>query len=70
MSGKILYIRGYKPNGAVIIILTRWHEDDLAGRLLNPEYGEVEDWDIIRLPAIAEENHLLGRAVGEPLFPE
>ena len=29
--------------GAVIIILTRWHEDDLAARLLNPEYGKVED---------------------------
>ena len=27
--------------GAVIIILTRWHEDDLAARLLNPEYGKV-----------------------------
>lgn len=33
--------------GAVIIILTRWHEDDLAARLLNPEYGKVEDWKII-----------------------
>ena len=38
--------------GAVIIILTRWHEDDLAARLLNPEYGKVEDWDIISLPAV------------------
>ena len=64
-----LYTR-LQPNGSVIIILTRWHEDELAGRLLNPEYGEVEDWDIIRLPAIAEENDLLGRAVGEPLWPE
>lgn len=64
-----LYTR-LQPNGSVIIILTRWHEDDLAGRLLNPEYGEVEDWDIIRLPAIAEENDLLGREVGEPLWPE
>ena len=64
-----LYTR-LQPDGAVIIILTRWHEDDLAGRLLNSDYGEVEDWDIIRLPAIAEENDLLGRAVGEPLWPE
>ena len=64
-----LYTR-LQPDGAVIIILTRWHEDDLAGRLLNPEYGEVEDWDIIKLPAIAEENDLLGREIGEPLWPE
>ncbi len=64
-----LYTR-LQPDGAVIIILTRWHEDDLAGRLLNPEYAPVEDWDIIRLPAIAEENDLLGREIGEPLWPE
>ncbi len=64
-----LYTR-LQPDGAVIIILTRWHEDDLAGRLLNPDYGLVEDWEIIRLPAIAEENDLLGREIGEPLWPE
>ena len=49
---------------------TRWHEDDLAGRLLNPEYGEVDDWRIISIPAIAEENDLLGRQPGEPYWPE
>ena len=58
------------PGAAVIIILTRWHEDDLVGRLLNPEYGEVEDWEILNLPAIAEEDDLLGREVGLPLWPE
>ncbi len=47
-----LYTRLH-PGGSVIIILTRWHEDDLAGRLLNPDYGEVEEWEIIRLPAEA-----------------
>lgn len=56
--------------GAIIIILTRWHEDDLAGRLLNPEYGKVEDWKIISLPAIAEgSSDLLGRKEGEALWP-
>lgn len=49
---------------------TRWHEDDLAGRLLNPEYGEVDDWTVIKLPALAEENDLLGRQEGEALWPE
>ena len=57
--------------GAVIIILTRWHEDDLAARLLNPEYGKVEDWKIISLPAICEdpESDPVGRKQGEALWP-
>ncbi len=60
-----------QAGGAVIIILTRWHEDDLAARLLNPEYGKVEDWKIISLPAVCEdeENDALGRSVGETLWP-
>ncbi len=56
------------PGGAVIIILTRWSEDDLVGRLLEEE---GEKWDVISLPAEAEEdNDLLGRKIGEPLWPE
>ena len=57
--------------GAVIIILTRWHEDDLAARLLNPEYGKVEDWKIISLPAVCEDpgTDPLGRMEGEALWP-
>jgi len=60
------------PGASVIIILTRWHEDDIVGRLFNPEYNEggVEDWVVLNLPAIAEENDLLGREIGEPLWPE
>jgi len=57
------------PGGAVIIILTRWHEDDLAARLLNPEFGKVEDWKILSLPAICDkEDDLLGRKIGESLW--
>jgi predicted phage terminase large subunit-like protein len=55
---------------SVIIIATRWHHDDLVGRLLNAEYAAVDDWTIISLPAIAEQNDILGRAVGEPLCAE
>ena len=60
-----------QAGGAVIIILTRWHEDDLAARLLNPEYGKVEDWEILSLPAICEDQatDLLGRNQGEALWP-
>jgi predicted phage terminase large subunit-like protein len=54
-------------NGKVILIMTRWHEDDLAGRLLSQE---PEKWNYVNLPAEAEENDVLGREVGEALFPE
>lgn len=57
-----------EPGGSIIIVQTRWHNDDLAGRVQR-EQAE-EGWDVVSLPAIAEEDDLLGRAVGEPLWPE
>lgn len=56
------------PGGAVIILMTRWTDADLVGFVLK-EHSH-EGWTIINLPAIAEEEDLLGRAVGEPLWPE
>ena len=65
-----LYTR-LEPGGAIILIQTRWHEDDLAGRILNEMYQEDgEQWEIISIPAIAEPNDVLGRQVGDPLWPE
>lgn len=60
---------------SVIIIQTRWHEDDLVGRLTDPKnahYNEEEasSWKIINIPAIAEENDALGRPPGKALWPE
>ncbi|MDP4120866.1 MAG: phage terminase large subunit [Bacillota bacterium] len=58
--------------GSIIIILTRWHEDDLAGRLIK-ESGDNPDekWEIINLPAICEyQNDVLGRQIGETLWPK
>lgn len=53
--------------GKVIIIQTRWHEDDLIGKLLS----EFSDMCMqIHIPLEAEENDVLGRAVGDALFPE
>lgn len=71
-------------HGAIILIMTRWHEADLAGRLLLHQPGQ---WTVLRLPAVAENQeerdarnikmHLpagqadpLGRAPGEPLSPK
>jgi hypothetical protein len=64
---KVIYTR-LAPGAIVIVIHTRWDEDDLIGWLLT-EHGE-EGWCVINLPAIAEENDLLGRRAGEPLWPE
>lgn len=54
-------------DGSVIVIMTRWHEDDLAGRLIKEQ---KLPWNEIRIPAIAEENDLLGREIGQALAPE
>lgn len=53
--------------GKIILIMTRWHEDDLAGRLIKrlPDMCKV-----INIPLEAEENDILGREVGAALFPE
>lgn len=53
------------PGAAEILIQTRWHEDDLAGRALNHS-----KWHVISLPAIAEPGDQLGRAVGDPLWDD
>jgi predicted phage terminase large subunit-like protein len=47
------------PGGAVVVILTRWHEDDSAGRLLE---AEGEQWTVLSMPAI--------NTAGEALWPE
>ncbi|MBQ8851261.1 MAG: phage terminase large subunit [Oscillibacter sp.] len=50
----------------VILIMTPWHEDDLAARMLKSEAHVT----LLRLPVEAEEGDLLGRRPGEPLCPE
>jgi len=57
-----------EPGAAVILIMARWHEDDLAGFLLREEPGE---WRVLRLPAVADDvDDPLGREMGAPLWPE
>jgi predicted phage terminase large subunit-like protein len=64
-----LYTR-LKPGGRIVLIQTRWHEDDLAGRILAEMEAGGDQWDVISLSAIAEEDDPLGRFFGEPLWPE
>lgn len=47
------------PGGAVVLIQTRWHEDDLAGRLLEAESKGGDKWDVVSLPAIDSDNNAL-----------
>jgi predicted phage terminase large subunit-like protein len=54
-----------KPNAALVLIQTRWHEDDLAGRILASEGNE---WQVINLPMLAKESDPLGRQVGAMLW--
>ncbi len=48
---------------------TRWHEDDLAGRILKQMERGGEQWEVVRFPAVAEEDELY-RLKGEALHPE
>lgn len=52
------------PQGRVVVIQTRWHEDDLSGRLLEAMEADGDQWDVLSLPAIIE-----GRALWEDRFP-
>ncbi len=50
-----------EPGAAIIVIQTRWHEDDLSGYILGKESEEPENWHIVHFEAIKEEN--------EPEYP-
>lgn len=56
-----------RPGASQILIMTRWSEGDLGGRL---EEAEGDTWRVIRLPAIAETGDALGRAAGEYLWSD
>jgi len=64
-----LYTR-LEPGGAIVLIMTRWHDDDIAGRLLKEMEEGGEKWEVVSLPAIAEDADPLGRKKGQALCPE
>ena len=66
----VVYTRLDTTDSAIILMMTRWHADDMAGRLIKEMKDGGELWTVISLPAIAEENDLLNRTPGEPLWPE
>ena len=64
-----LYTRLH-PGAAIVLIMTRWHSLDLAGQLLEQAKEGGEQWDVVSLPAIAEESDKVGRQPGEALWPD
>jgi predicted phage terminase large subunit-like protein len=70
-----LLTRRHDDRAAIVISQTRWHEDDIVGRITdkqNPAYSPKfsEGFEIVNLPAIAEHDDPLKRKPGEPLWPE
>lgn len=58
------------PGGIVIIVMTRWHEDDLIGRLLDPPGSVKKDnWVRVKLPAILDEHGEDERALWPERYP-
>lgn len=58
------------PAAAIVLVMSRLHWDDLAGRLLREQARGGEQWEVLRLPCLAEADDPLGRSVGEPLWPD
>jgi predicted phage terminase large subunit-like protein len=68
-----------KPGAAIVLIQTRWHEDDLAGRILPSDYDfrsgwvtarDGERWRVLNFPAVCErEDDGTGRGIGDALWP-
>src|SRR6267378_605771 len=61
------FVTRLKPGARQILIQTRWHEDDLGGRILE---RESDKWRIIKFPMLARENDPLSRKLGERLWPD
>jgi predicted phage terminase large subunit-like protein len=56
-----------RPGASIVVIMTRWSEDDLGGRILTLQ---PDRWRTLILPAFAVDNDPLGRKPGEPLWSD
>lgn len=61
-----------EPEGRVLVLMTRWHGDDVIGRILEAQkQGDLgEPFEVVNLPALAEDADPIGRAPGVALWPE
>ena len=74
---KVANYRLMDDKSAIIIIMTRWNDNDLIGRITCPESPnydptEAAKWEVIKIPAMCEDEDEdpMGRKLGEPLWPE
>lgn len=58
------------PGAGILLMQTRWHEDDLPGYVLQLARETGEHWELLNLPALAEAGDPLGRQPGEALWPD
>ena len=62
-----------EQSGAIVIVATRYHKDDLVGRLLKEQREGGDQWKLVRFTAIADHDDgkdSLGRLPGESLWPQ
>lgn len=60
-----------EPGCGFLLVQTRWHEDDLAGRVIRQiKEAHRKSWEVISFPALAEKGDLLGRKPGDALWPD
>ena len=59
-----------EPNASVIVTMQRWPSSDFVTWLIEQTQAGREHWEVILLPAVAEADDVLGRSIGEPLWPE
>ncbi len=62
------FFNRHEPNSSIVVLMHRWISTDFCGYLM--EQDTESKWEIIRMPAIAEEGDVLGRKPGEALWPE
>ena len=70
-----LLTRRHHDRCPIVLTQTRWHEDDLVGRITdssNPKFAQAfsDGFEMVNLPALALEEDPIGRKPGEPLWPE
>jgi len=59
-----------RPGALIVVIQTRWHRDDLTGKILQQAVEKGHPWRVVKFPALAEKEDVLGRQPGEALWPE
>ena len=67
----VFFTRRENDNAAIIVVQTRWHQEDLAGKLLEGAGEDTEKWDVVSLPALMDgASHPVDtRSDGEALWP-